>query len=56
MGRLYTTLPLNDPTRQRYQSIIDNSRKQLADQKGAEGNKKVSGSGGWKCGRTETNS
>jgi len=45
MGRIYTTLPLNDPTRQRYQNIIDNSRKQLADQKGTEGNKKVSGSG-----------
>ena len=45
MGRLYTTLPLNDPTRQRYQNIIDNSRKVLLDQKGAEGEKRVNGTG-----------
>lgn len=45
MGRLYTTLPLSDPTRQRYQNIIDNSRKVLMDQKGTEGEKRVNGTG-----------
>ena len=32
MGRLYTSLPLDNPTRQFYQNVIDNSRKQLVSQ------------------------
>ena len=32
MGRLYTSLPLDNPTRQLYQNVIDNSRKQLVSQ------------------------
>ena len=32
MGRLYTSLPLDNPARQFYQNVIDNSRKRLASQ------------------------
>lgn len=37
MSMLYTSLPLSDPTRQRYQSIIDNSRQLLARRWAEEG-------------------
>ncbi len=37
MGALYTSLPLDNPSRQFYQNVINNSRKQLVKQWAFEG-------------------
>ena len=39
MGMIYTSLPLSDPTRQRYQSIIDNSSALVSKRRGRDGNR-----------------
>ena len=43
MGRLYTSLPLDNPARQFYQNVIDNSRKQLVSQMASDRGKVVDG-------------
>ena len=39
MGMIYTSLPLSDPTRQRYQRIIDNSSALISKRWGRDGNR-----------------
>ena len=39
MGMIYTSLPLSDPTRQRYQGIIDNSSALIAKRWGRDGSR-----------------